>query len=62
MSAVDPEMEALKTRLKGMWMAGDFGQVALREDLARLWSEHNRATDGTTHVDGEYLEVLARRA
>lgn len=28
MSAVNPEMEALKTRLKSMWMAGDFGQVA----------------------------------
>src|SRR4026208_790879 len=23
-----PEMESLKTRLKSMWMAGDFGQIA----------------------------------
>ena len=37
------------------------GQAALREDLERLWGEHNLASDGTTHVDGEYLEVWARR-
>lgn len=36
------------------------GQAALRRDLTRLWSEHNRATDGTTHVEAEYLEVLLR--
>lgn len=28
MSSVSPEMESLKTRLKGMWMSGDFGEVA----------------------------------
>ena len=28
MSATNPEMEALKTRLRGMWMAGDFGEIA----------------------------------
>ena len=28
MSTAQPELEALKTRLKGMWMAGDFGQIA----------------------------------
>ena len=37
------------------------GQQALRSDLERLWSEHNRATDGTTHVESEYLEVIAIR-
>ena len=37
------------------------GQAALRRDLSRLWSEHNRATDGATHVEAEYLEVLATR-
>lgn len=42
MSATSPEMEALKTRLKGMWMAGDFGQIArhietgAEEFIARL--------------------------
>jgi hypothetical protein len=38
------------------------GQAALRRDLTSLWSEHNRATDGTTHVESEYLEVVATRA
>jgi SAM-dependent methyltransferase len=41
-STIDPEMESLKTRLKGMWMAGDFGEVAkhietgAEEFIARL--------------------------
>ena len=38
------------------------GQAALRSDLERLWAEHNRATDGTTQVEGEYLEVIAKRS
>ena len=37
------------------------GQTALRRDLTRLWSEHNQATDDSTHVEAEYLEVLATR-
>jgi SAM-dependent methyltransferase len=37
-------------------------QAALRKDLEQLWSTHNRATDGTTSVDSEYLEVIATRA
>lgn len=37
-------------------------QPALRRDLENLWAQHNRATDGTTHVESEYLEVLATRA
>src|SRR3954453_19236799 len=42
MSTPQPEIEALKTRLKGMWMAGDFGEVAkiietaAEEFIARL--------------------------
>lgn len=36
-------------------------QAALRDDLERLWAEHNQATDGTTLVEGEYLEVTAIR-
>jgi len=32
---------------------------ALRRDLETLWSENNRATDGTTRVQSEYLEVIA---
>jgi SAM-dependent methyltransferase len=38
------------------------GQAALRNDLERLWAEHNQAADGTTYVEGEYLEVIATRA
>jgi SAM-dependent methyltransferase len=36
-------------------------QEALRNDLTRLWTDHNLATDGTTHVTGEYLEIVAQR-
>lgn len=37
------------------------GQSALRQDLEQLWAEYNRATDGTTYIEAEYLEVLAIR-
>ena len=37
-------------------------QAALRADLEGLWTEHNQATDNTTHVDGEYLEVVATKS
>jgi SAM-dependent methyltransferase len=38
------------------------GQAALAAQLESLWVEHNVATDGTTAVEGEYLEVRAIRA
>ena len=38
------------------------GQAALRRDLEQLWSEHNRARDDSTYVEGEYLEVIAVRS
>ena len=38
------------------------GQAALRGDLERLWTQNNRASDGTTEVESEYLEVIAIRA
>jgi SAM-dependent methyltransferase len=34
-------------------------QDGLRRDLEALWTDHNRATDGTTRVQSEYLEVIA---
>lgn len=37
-------------------------QAALRKELEQLWASHNQANDGTTRVDGEYLEVIAERA
>ena len=36
-------------------------QSALRGDLEQLWTEHNTATDGTTLIEAEYLEVVAIR-
>jgi SAM-dependent methyltransferase len=39
----------------------DKSQAALRNDLEQLWTEHNRADDGTTEVESEYLEVIAVR-
>lgn len=36
-------------------------QEELRQDLERLWRENNRATDGTTYAEAEYLEVIAMR-
>ena len=37
------------------------GRARLASDLLALWSQHNRATDGTTRVEAEYLEVIAER-
>lgn len=34
------------------------GASRLRDELTRLFQEHNLATDGTTAVEGEYLNVL----
>ena len=36
-------------------------QDALRRELEELWTEHNTATDGTTFIEAEYLEVVAIR-
>lgn len=33
--------------------------LGLQRDLEALWSDNNRATDGTTRVQSEYLEVVA---
>jgi len=33
-------------------------QEELHRDLVALWFAHNRATDGTTRVESEYLEVV----
>jgi SAM-dependent methyltransferase len=37
------------------------GQSALRHDLEALWTRNNVATDGTTSIPAEYLEVRAVR-
>lgn len=36
-------------------------QADMRLDLEAFWKERNTATDGTTKVDAEYLEVVAVR-
>ena len=38
------------------------GQAALAAQLEALWKEHNTATDGSTRVAAEYLDVRASRA
>jgi len=58
-----PELNLALARLprwaeKVAWLDAD-GQNALRHDLDQLWAENNRATDGTTAVESEYLEVRA---
>jgi SAM-dependent methyltransferase len=40
---------------------GKVAQQQLRTELTDLWSRHNRANDGTTRVDAEYLQVVAIR-
>ena len=34
-------------------------RTGLRRDLEQLWRDNNRANDGTTRVQSEYLEVIA---
>jgi SAM-dependent methyltransferase len=38
------------------------GQDSLASQLEKLWVENNQATDGTTRVQAEYLDVRAIRA
>ena len=37
------------------------GRKALHEDLTALWTRNNKASDGTTHVLAEYIEVIGTR-
>ena len=39
----------------------EHGQRSLRKDLEKIYAEHNMATDGTTQIRGEYLNVSAIR-
>jgi hypothetical protein len=34
---------------------------AFRSDNEYVWAQNNTATDGTTHVKSEYLEVIATK-
>ncbi len=46
---------------KAFGLLDESKQAALRKDLEQLWTSNNRATDGTTSVEAEYLEVIAMR-
>ncbi|MEO7674646.1 MAG: hypothetical protein ABIU09_11290 [Pyrinomonadaceae bacterium] len=37
-------------------------QDGYRNDLEGLWAEYNQHDDDTTHIEGEYLEVVAVKA
>ena len=39
----------------------DAGRSALHEELTQHWQSHNRARNGGTHCEAEYLEVVAHR-
>ena len=38
------------------------GQKAMHDDLTALWTKNNVATDGSTRVLAEYIEVIGTRA
>ena len=48
--------------LRALTALDDSGKAALRKDLVALWKRNNQATDGSTHVEAEYLDVMAIRA
>jgi len=45
--------------LRAFGTLDEAGSEGLRRELERLWTDHNLATDGTTRVVSEYLEVIA---
>jgi hypothetical protein len=45
--------------LRAFGTLDETGRKGLRHELERLWTDHNLATDGTTRVVSEYLEVVA---
>lgn len=47
--------------LKALAALDNEGKAALRQDLTQLWAGNNKAKDGTTFVEAEYLEVRAVR-
>jgi SAM-dependent methyltransferase len=48
--------------LRAFHSLGEEAQAAFKEDLTALWTTNNRATDGTTDVQAEYIEVVGTRA
>lgn len=46
---------------RGYSSLNEAGKVAFHEDLTNLWSRNNKATDGSTQVFAEYIEVIGQR-
>ncbi|MEP6779357.1 MAG: class I SAM-dependent methyltransferase [Gemmatimonadaceae bacterium] len=47
--------------LKAYQSLDEMNREAFERDLVDLWTENNRANDGATRVESEYLEVIAIR-
>jgi SAM-dependent methyltransferase len=59
--AVDLYLEYYGPTLRAYAACSPEKQIMLSRDLVNLWTAHNQATDGTTCVISEYLEVIATR-
>lgn len=63
--SIDHAMEVYCTYLgplnRGLQMLDAANRASLRRDLASFLERCNRATDGTAVLEGEYLEIIARR-
>jgi ubiquinone/menaquinone biosynthesis C-methylase UbiE len=46
---------------RALQMLDAANQASLRRDLMSFFETYNRATDGTVVMEGEYLEIVARR-
>jgi SAM-dependent methyltransferase len=45
--------------LRAFAVLDEVNRNGLRRDLEQLWRDNNRANDGTTRVQSEYLEIIA---
>jgi ubiquinone/menaquinone biosynthesis C-methylase UbiE len=57
-SVVDEFIQWYGPTLRAWSSLDEAGKRALRRELETLWADHNRADDGTTRVQSEYLEVM----
>jgi len=57
-SVVDEFIRWYGPTLRAWSSLDEAGKRALRRELETLWTDHNRANDGTTRVQSEYLEVM----
>ena len=57
-SVVNEFIHCYGPTLRAFASLDETGKAALRRELETLWTDHNRADDGTTRVQSEYLEVM----